>query len=265
MADKPLTENEKAAAAVLAAAAAAVVVDAADVRTALSAGSVAAATAAVDWTGWRTVLERYEPIIVAEYIASVTTTLNGFAWGATFDPTALARVWAYAHAGELITAVDATSREAVRALIVSAVGRGDSIPRTAAAVSSVVGLHPRYATAVDRLRARMEADGVKASVIEQRTARYSRKLLRSRAESIARWEIQDARNRGRLQVWREGLAQGALPADSMKAWDAELPTACPICVDLDGETVPVNEPFSNGRLMPPGHVRCRCTAVIVGE
>lgn len=261
MADSDLTAREKAALAVLLLAAA-VDVSAAAVAAAVAARSVDGAVAAVDWTGWRTALQGYEPILVAEYLSTVTATLDGFEWGATFDPTALSRAWAYAHAGRLVTAITEPTRDAVRQIVVEALGRGDSIPRTTTAIKTVVGLHPRYALAVDRYRQRLEAEGVRGTRVERQVDRYRRKLLRSRAESIARYEIQDAANRGRYQVWQEGIANGALPIESRKAWSAAA-GACPICVALDGETVGVNEPFSDGRLMPPDHVRCRCSAVLL--
>jgi hypothetical protein len=257
-----LTAREKAATAVLVAAAAAAGVDVAAVADALAHRNVDALVAAVDWVAWREALAGYEPILVAEYLSTVTATLDGFEWGATFDPTGMARTWAYTHAGELVTAIDGPTRQAVRQIVVEAIGRGDSIDRTATAIKTVVGLHPRYALAVDRYRQRLEAEGVRFGRVEQQVGRYRRKLLRSRAESIARYEVQDAMNRGRYQVWQEGIANRALPTTSQKAWSATS-GACPICQGLDGETVGVNEPFSDGRLMPPDHVRCRCSAVLV--
>lgn len=43
-----------------------------------------------------------------------------------------------------------------------------------------------------------------------------------------------------------------------KTWVIQ-PGACPLCTPLSGETVRVNQPFSNGLEYPPVHVACRCT------
>jgi SPP1 gp7 family putative phage head morphogenesis protein len=44
-----------------------------------------------------------------------------------------------------------------------------------------------------------------------------------------------------------------------KTWYAVGDEAtCPICGELNGETVPINQPYSNGEYVAHGHPRCRC-------
>lgn len=71
-----------------------------------------------------------------------------------------------------------------------------------------------------------------------------------RAEMIAQTESVNAYQSGLLNF---GIETGA----KTKTWEA-LAGACQICAPLDGETVGINETFSNGLDRPPGHVRCRC-------
>jgi hypothetical protein len=265
--DAPLpdapTAAERRVAAVLTAAAAAAVVALGPFSEAVASRSTAAALEAVAWDAWREVLAGWEPLLIAEYLTTVEAAAAGIP-AVTFDATALARAWGYEHAAALVTAVTDTTREAVRAIIIDGIGKGRSMDAVAGEVRQVVGLHPRWATAVVNYRRRLTAAGRPAAQVERMTGTYSRKLLRARAMNIARWEVQDARNMGRWRTWKEGQAAGAFPAEQRKAWHAETPTACPRCVDLENEApVGLDEPFSNGRLMPPDHVRCRCTAVLV--
>lgn len=49
-----------------------------------------------------------------------------------------------------------------------------------------------------------------------------------------------------------------------KTWRVDPTSAdmCIYCLSLDGETVPLNEPFSNGNMVPHDHPWCRCTMEI---
>jgi SPP1 gp7 family putative phage head morphogenesis protein len=49
-----------------------------------------------------------------------------------------------------------------------------------------------------------------------------------------------------------------------KTWMAE-PDACDICLPLDGETVPVSEPFRSGDMTPPAHPNCRCDITLTSR
>jgi SPP1 gp7 family putative phage head morphogenesis protein len=258
-----MTAEERRMAAVLVAASAAAVVALGPLSEALQARSAVAAVEAVDWIAWRAALAGWEPLLVAEYLSTITTTVAaGLDWTTTFDATVLARTWGYEHSARLVTAVTETSRDAIRAIVVDGIGKGRSMDVVAGEVRAVVGLHPRWATAVATYRRRLIDDGRPAAQVARMTDRYHARLLRKRSENIARWEVQEARNVGRWRTWKEGQAEGAFPLDQRKSWHADS-TACPVCLGLHGETVGLDETFSDGRLMPPDHVRCRCTAVLV--
>ncbi|SNT46717.1 phage minor head protein [Rhodococcoides kyotonense] len=71
-----------------------------------------------------------------------------------------------------------------------------------------------------------------------------------RAEMIAQTESVNAYQTGLKNF---GLASGA----KRKTWES-LAGACKVCAPLDGETVDIDEMFSNGKDKPSAHPRCRC-------
>jgi len=174
--------------------------------------------------------------------------------------------WAEDRAGELIVEIDKGTRQAIRALVVRALREGGH-PRTVArAIRPLIGLHSRWATAVLNYRFRLEAKGFKASKVEEMTRRYYAKLLRSRSLNIARTEILRAANAGKLIAWRDAFDKGYLGTQvPQKQWIAAS-DAEPNCAATDGQTVGMNDVFSNALgsfEMPPAHPGCRCTAVLV--
>lgn len=75
-----------------------------------------------------------------------------------------------------------------------------------------------------------------------------------RAEMIARTESVNAYSRGLIHFGRQSGAES-------KTWECKL-NACPVCIPLDGKTIPLDDLFTlgNGRQVsePTGHVFCRC-------
>lgn len=92
--------------------------------------------------------------------------------------------------------------------------------------------------------------------------RLQKKKIRQRATMIARTETMTALNNGRRESYRTAKLQGFLPDDVRMAWmvtnDDRL---CPICSELDGIVVGVNDVFPSGSV-PPAHPNCRCTTII---
>jgi hypothetical protein len=66
-------------------------------------------------------------------------------------------------------------------------------------------------------------------------------------------------NIGKQKAWDEMYADGTILPDTYKVWSANF-GACPICLEFNGEAVPVTQPFSNGDQQPEAHPNCRCTA-----
>jgi len=187
------------------------------------------------------------------------------------NPNSLA--FAQRRAGELVTFIDAVTRDSIRKAIIDAFNEGMDYRATAKRIKNVVGLHPRWAEAVTTFEkkefARLVRSGLKEATARaratERATRYSDSLKSKRATMIARTEIQIAQNEGRQEGWNQASEQGYVDVESQKMWViAQDERTCPICTELDGEIVPWNETFSSGHETPGRvHPNCRCTMVII--
>ena len=73
-----------------------------------------------------------------------------------------------------------------------------------------------------------------------------------RARLIAQTEVIKAHSQGAIDVYRKsGVVEG-------KRWVDGQPGACPLCRNLNGQIVDLDEDFSGGVHAPPRHPGCRC-------
>ena len=202
------------------------------------------------------------------------------------SPTALSA--AQNQAGSMITNMVDSQRQAARQLVASAYQQG----RTPAQLASdlrqflssvkpgteagkwyasslglnVNGLTARYEQAVanfaNRQAGQLIKDGIigtKAEkILKERTQKYADKLRRSRAKTISRTELLRASNAGRLEAFQQAQQKGLTSPNAQKTWATSRFDVCEICVPLNGQSVPLNQPFSNGGQHPPAHPNCRC-------
>ena len=191
------------------------------------------------------------------------------------DPRAIA--WANERSGLLIKSIETEALTAVRGIISNALQQGASIPVVARKISRVVGLHERWQKAVDNFAfaefQRLVAGGMDAELALETSSgaslTYSSKLINARALTIARTEIMASQNMGQVLSWYQASDDGYLDLSlAEKEWVAG-PSGwkgifvCPICLELDGQQVPVEASFTNGEIMPPAHPNCRCTLNLI--
>ncbi len=79
-----------------------------------------------------------------------------------------------------------------------------------------------------------------------------------RSRLIAQTETINAYAEGSLQLYKEGGIK-------KKVWLDGQPGACPICEDLDGVVVGIDEQFPGGFDAPSAHPGCRCSVSGVVE
>lgn len=83
-----------------------------------------------------------------------------------------------------------------------------------------------------------------------------------RAKVITRTETIRASAEGQLGAWLDAQEKGLLPKTARREWIMTPEEACPICRELDGKRVKLDDPFilPNGDLVftPPAHPNCRC-------
>jgi hypothetical protein len=186
--------------------------------------------------------------------------------------------WAQTRSADLVTSINESNKLAIRQVISDAFTGPRTIDQTARTLRSIVGLHPRWARAVARNDDTVYANYIKGGMTPDQaresadrvTKTYRDRLIRRRAEMIARTEIQQAQNFGRQTAWEAGEKQGYVDPGSMKEWrtaplGSRYGPPCDECQAVRGPAhrVPWNGTFSNGYMFPPAHPHCRCTVILV--
>lgn len=207
--------------------------------------------------------------VVREAIAATAQTVPvrpvvRFRFDAT-SPETIA--FAQQFSGRFIREINDETRKGIRAAVVRS-AQGQLTPRQLASViRPMLGLTARQVQAVARRRAALFQAGVKD--IDKRIERYAAKLLRQRAQTIARTETIAAATEGQLAAWKAAQQRGLLDSSARKVWivtpDDRL---CPVCRPLDGQRVPLSAAFvtANGAVFgPPAHPNCRCAVGLAVE
>jgi len=174
--------------------------------------------------------------------------------------------WMAEHTAELITAIEDGARAAVNATIQDGVLRGRHPARLAKDVQQAIGLNERQAQAVIRRRAGLLAEGKSPEQVERIVERYSDKLLKQRAQTIAHEESMSAVNRGRKELWDQLAEDGALEGMEQQWLTGKDEMVCPYCRPLLERRVPLGGFWSSGpySVDAPGlHIGCRCTTRLV--
>lgn len=190
------------------------------------------------------------------------------------DPAAIR--YAETRGAMLVRDVDAANRTALRYILRDSMAKGLSAYDTARAMRQSVGLHTRWARAVDNYDAATMRQLLKAGMTpaaararaDELVKRYRDRLIRRRAEMIARTEIQMAQNMARQTSWDTAYKTGLLDGGSKKEWlvapsGSRRGAPCDTCASLNGKRVQWNAAFPTGHIMPPAHPHCRCTAVLI--
>lgn len=173
------------------------------------------------------------------------------------------------HGAELVTNLAQEQKDALNAIIAHASGDTAITPDEAARIMRpVIGLTKPQAMANTRYREAVKAAYLKAhpngkpETAEKKAAdaaaRYAARQHRYRAQSIARTELAYGYNAGAYGATKDAQAQGYI-GDCKKVWlTAFDERVCPICSQMDDEKRNMDEMFSNGKMLPPGHPQCRC-------
>jgi hypothetical protein len=168
---------------------------------------------------------------------------------------------------QLSTNISAGAKDSIRKIITEALEGNITSAEAARKIRRHVGLLPSHAEAVDRYLNKMLADGVKKSVAQKRADEYAKRLLNSRANTIARTEIANAIGRGQVQMWRQMRDDGYIPPSTKMVWvTASDEKVCDICGPMNGAEADIygTWDFGAGPVEYPqaAHPNCRCTSVL---
>lgn len=218
----------------------------------------------------RVLTERGQPALLAAFVQGSTFAADRLpvaSVGLSFNLVNQRAVdWAARQSATMVTLVGDETRRAIRSVITRAVRDGLSPAQVAWEVRALIGLTERDALAVGNLQTALLEEGRKPDQIERMVKRYANRLLRFRAETIARTEVLSAANRGQEALWSQAVADGLLvETDWERIWlTAQDERTCKVCRPLDRKRAPMlGGSFPGGIAGPPAHPRCRCAAGLV--
>ena len=131
-------------------------------------------------------------------------------------------------------------------------------------IESRVGLLPTHSDAVDRYYDTLIQSGATKANAKKLADKYADRLLRYRANTIARTEIARATGIGQAEFWRQAVADGSLPPDAKRVWTTSYDErVCEICGPMNNIEVGIFEQWltPNGFVDYPSaiHPNCRCS------
>jgi hypothetical protein len=181
--------------------------------------------------------------------------------GMTVDVNPYSIDWVRQHGLDLVAdGISPQQKEVVTNIIQQQMEIGARPTDALDQIKSNIGLTAREHQAVLNREVLHIESGLPADKIESLTGKYREKLLSARAQRIARTETIAAQAQGRKDAWLVAQDSGKLPK-VQRRWLAPPPSPnpnrpCEICLDLDGKTAALKEPYESmvGPLDgPPAH------------
>lgn len=202
---------------------------------------------------------------VTETVGEVATAALAKRIGAALEWGKLsrrARAWVKQHGADLVKEVSDATREAIRETIRDVFGAQKlTTSQATRLIRQTVGLAPPQAKALSGFTAELVDRGIPDKEIRRLAGIYERRLLRYRAENIARTETVQAASASQRELWAEGEAQGHWQrGEYVREWQAILRDGriCQECYEAHGQRAPLGKPYPNGTMGPTLHTRCRC-------
>jgi hypothetical protein len=172
---------------------------------------------------------------------------------------------------QIVESYKEDARKIIRSVITEAVSGKYTAQTAAKEIRNHIGLTERYSMAVMNYRADLIGTGVTGEKLDGKVERYSAKLLRIRADTIARTEIIQAQVAGQRALWNEAANQGVFDrSTARRVWRTHFDErTCELCKPMDDQEVAFNGVYESpdlgnvnvfGEVLngPPLHPNCRC-------
>jgi len=176
--------------------------------------------------------------------------------------------YALKQSAKLVTNMTGQMKDRVREVVGRAFTENITVVDTARELRSFINLTSRQEVTlskfIDLNRARLMEEGLSGRKLENRlnelVDRQYKKMVSQRSKVIARNEILEAENAGRMLGFEQSIEQGWASPVSMKRWSTSTDErTCDICMPMNGMSVQWNQYFPNGVYDPPAHIMCRCS------
>lgn len=169
---------------------------------------------------------------------------------------------------DLSTYLRKSTKESLRQVIEDLIGGNISEAEAVRRIKLEVGLLPQHTKAVNNYRKTLLNTGTPRGKANQLAEQYTKRLLKYRANMIARTEVARATGIGQTEFWRQMRDQGALPAQANRVWITAMDErACDFCRSMDGQVATIDGGWDtpNGYMEYPqaSHPHCRCSSGIV--
>jgi len=183
---------------------------------------------------------------------------------ASLNVTNPAAITASRQAARLVTNVSSETRSAIQQIVTRAFQEGIPPRQVQQLIRPLIGLTERQAKAVMRYRFEtLVKRGLAPDKIATLADKYAAKLLKQRAELIARTEVIKASVDGQQAIWQQMQSQGVLPPQARQSWIVTFDDRlCSTCRPMDGRTAGIGGTFVTPRgtsTGPPLHPGCRCS------
>lgn len=170
----------------------------------------------------------------------------------------------------MVTDISAQTRAAITETLEEVIIQGVSPTRAARKIKGMVGLNRVQAGAIRKQTEALQAKGMNQQQIDKTIARRTKKMLKRRAETIARTESARAIGEGRQGMWDQMANDGDIEPGDQKRWVTSLDER--VGTDhrpMHGVKVPVQSPFfipetgQSVQAPPSSRPSCRCTATLI--
>ena len=204
--------------------------------------------------------------------ALATETLAPVSLELRFDISAPGTLrWVRMQGATLVRRIGSDTRTNIRRVMARGLRAGETTQTIADDISRIVGLRPDQLDTLDRLEAKLTADGANDAAITRALDARSMELLRDRSLMIARTETIRAVSAGQQELWKQAVDDGLIDPDTARRiWiPADDEAVCPICSEIPNmnpDGVGLDEEFDSpvGPVMFPGdpHPNCRCSVAL---
>jgi hypothetical protein len=123
---------------------------------------------------------------------------------------------------ELVANLSKTVTKNLTDIITDGVSGTDSLSETIRRIKDEIGLTTQHSAAVKNYRKNLIQTGMDKAKALAQSEKYAKRLLKYRAETIARSEIAMAVNKGQAEFWKQMKDDGSIPPTAMRIWIAEM-------------------------------------------